>query len=179
MGANGQADLGLLLLRLVVGLLIIGHAVQKSFGWLGGDGLATTATIFDRIGYSPGRLMVLIASITEIVGSLLLILGAVTPIAGSVLVGVMIVACSVHWRFGIWAASRGFELPLILAVSAATLALVGPGRWSVDRLIGLDLPGWVSVVSLVLGCLGAAGLIGLRALRLKIDATRPQANTVH
>ncbi|OYD70580.1 hypothetical protein BDB13_4206 [Rhodococcus sp. OK302] len=45
MDVNGQADAGLLLLLLVVGLLIIGHAVQKPLGWLGGNGLATTATV--------------------------------------------------------------------------------------------------------------------------------------
>lgn len=46
MDVNGQADAGLLLLLLVVGLLITGHAVQKPLGRLGGNGLATTATVF-------------------------------------------------------------------------------------------------------------------------------------
>lgn len=167
MDAKEVADVGLFLLRLVVGMLIIGHAVQKSVGWFGGDGIATTATVFDRIGYSPGRLMVLIASGTEIVGSLLLIVGALTPLAGAVLVGVMIVACSVHWQFGIWAVNRGFELPLTFAVVAATLALTGAGGWSVDDLIGVEFPAWVPLVSLLASCLGAAGLIGIRALRLR------------
>ncbi|WP_181818751.1 DoxX family protein [Rhodococcus sp. AG1013] len=58
------------------GLSIIGHAAQKSFGWLGRVGLSSTAAVFDRLGHSPGRPMVLIASIAEIRGSLLLIVGA-------------------------------------------------------------------------------------------------------
>lgn len=170
------ADCGLLLLRLAVGMLIIGHAVQKSFGWLGGDGLAATSAVFDRVGYRPGRAMVLVAATTEIAGSLFLMAGAFTPLAGAVLVGVMAVACSVHWPFGVWASNRGFELPLTFAIVAAALAMTGAGGWSLDRILGLDYPAWVALVSLLASFLGAMGLVGLRTLRLKSEAERANAS---
>jgi putative oxidoreductase len=166
----GLTDGGLLLLRAVVGLLVIGHAVQKSLGWLGGEGLTATAAVFDRVGYRPGRAMVVLASVTEVAASMLLIAGFVTPVAGAVLVGVMLVACSVHWRFGIWAAQRGFELPLTFGVVAGALALTGGGSLSVDGLLSMDHPGWLAPTSLLAACIGAFGLIGLRRLRLRSEA---------
>ena len=47
-------DLALLVLRLVVGLLFVGHGAQKLFGVFGGGGLQSTAGMFDSIGLRPG-----------------------------------------------------------------------------------------------------------------------------
>ena len=47
-------DLALLVLRLVVGLLFVGHGAQKLFGAFGGGGLEGTAGMFDNIGLRPG-----------------------------------------------------------------------------------------------------------------------------
>jgi len=44
---------GLLVLRLVVGLLFIGHGTQKLFGWFGGDGIAGFAAILGNAGIEP------------------------------------------------------------------------------------------------------------------------------
>ena len=49
-------NLGLLVLRVVVGLLLAGHGAQKLFGWYGGHGLRGTAAFFDQIGLRPGRI---------------------------------------------------------------------------------------------------------------------------
>lgn len=73
----------------------------------------------------------------------------------------------------------GSLLPLTFSVVAATLALTGAGGWSVDGLVGLVFPVWVPVVSLLAGCLGAAGLIGIRALLLRRDTTEPHVSTVN
>ena len=48
-------NLGLLILRLVVGLLFAGHGAQKLFGIWGGHGLKATAGFFEQIGLKPGR----------------------------------------------------------------------------------------------------------------------------
>ncbi|UUW90431.1 DoxX family protein [Nocardioides sp. WV_118_6] len=161
---GASADAGLLVLRVAVGLLVLGHAVQKSLGRLGGDGLAATAAIFDRVGYRPGRPMVVIAAASETVGAVLLIAGLVTPLAGAIVAAVMVVACSVHWPYGVWAAQRGFELPLTFGIAGATLALVGPGRWSLDAAFGIDLPAWSGAAALAVCLAGAAALIAVRAV---------------
>ena len=48
-------DTGLLLARMVFGLLMAAHGSQKLFGWFGGYGLAGTGGSFESLGFRPGR----------------------------------------------------------------------------------------------------------------------------
>lgn len=130
-------DLGLLLLRLIVGGLIFGHGAQKAFGLFGGMGPAGTAPIFESWGLRPGRPLVLLAATCEIVGSALLVLGLGTPLGAAMAMGTLTVAASVSAGNGLWAVKGGCELPLLYAVAAGSLAFTGPGRYSVDRAIDL------------------------------------------
>jgi putative oxidoreductase len=54
-------DTALLILRIVLGLLMIGHAMQKLTGAFGGDGFAKMAAVLDTLGFKPGRLTVAMA----------------------------------------------------------------------------------------------------------------------
>jgi putative oxidoreductase len=55
------------------------------------------------------------------------------------MLSVMIVAAlSVHWKNGIFASANGIEVPLLYAAGAVTLALTGPGLFSLDALLGLE-----------------------------------------
>ena len=54
---------GLLILRVVVGLLLVGHGTQKLFGWFGGHGLEGTGQFFHNLGYRPGRPMAFLAGL--------------------------------------------------------------------------------------------------------------------
>ena len=47
-------DIGLLLLRLAIGLTIAAHGAQILFGWFGGQGLAKTGQLFEALGFQPG-----------------------------------------------------------------------------------------------------------------------------
>ena len=49
-------DTGLLIARVVFGLLMAAHGAQKLFGWFGGYGLAGTGGFFEQLGFRPGRL---------------------------------------------------------------------------------------------------------------------------
>lgn len=150
-------DSGLLLLRLVVGLLIAGHGVQKVSFRLGGSGLAGGTEEFRRDGFRGGRLTALAAGGGQIGAGLFLAAGLLTPAAAMAAMGVMTVASTVKWRNGLWVQNDGYEYPLVLVLVAAVLVLTGPGHWSADHALGLTpWPVWASVAALVLG--PAAGL---------------------
>src|SRR3982750_2666778 len=107
-------DAGLLLARMVLGLLMAAHGAQKAFGWFGGYGLAGTAGFMESLGFRPGRFFAATASGTEIVGGLLLALGLLGPLGPALIVSVMIVAAvTVHWANGVFSQSNGIELPLL------------------------------------------------------------------
>lgn len=131
-------DTGLLILRLALGLLLIGHGSQKLFGVFGGHGLDGTGGFFHSIGFRPGRPMALVAGLSEAGAGLLLALGLLTPLAAAGIVGTLFVAGSVHWKGGLWGQNGGFELPLLYSVAAVAVAFTGPGRYSLDNLVGLD-----------------------------------------
>ncbi len=85
-------DIGLLIIRLVVGLLFVGHGAQKLFGWFGGYGIKGTGGWFESIGIKPGVTMALLAGLTELIGGLLFALGLLTPLAGIMIAGTMVMA---------------------------------------------------------------------------------------
>src|SRR5688572_20157667 len=90
-------SLGLLLLRLVVGLSMAAHGSQKIFGWFGGYGLAGTGGFFEMLGFKPGRTFAFMAGATEITSGLLIALGFLGPVGPALMLSVMIVAAfTVH-----------------------------------------------------------------------------------
>ena len=155
---------GLLVARLVFGLLMAAHGSQKLFGWFGGYGLQGTGGFFEKLGFRPGRFFAGAAGAAEVAGGLLLALGLLGPIGPALIVAVMIVAIvSVHLPHGLFAATNGIEVPLLFAAAAAALALTGPGRYSLDALLGLPLatPG-LAWGALAFGILGGGAHIALR-----------------
>ena len=129
-------NIGLLIIRLVVGLLFVGHGAQKLFGWFGGYGLKGTGGWFESIGMKPGVTMALLAGVAELVGGLLFAFGLLTPLAGIIIAGTMVMAIvRVHGPNGIWATSNGYEYNLTLLAVAVGIALVGPGQYALDAFI--------------------------------------------
>jgi putative oxidoreductase len=132
-------DFGLLALRLAVGGTLVAHGTQKLFGWFGGAGLDKTAAGFERIGFRPGKVNAAAAGLGEAGGGALLATGIGSPGAGAAIAGTMIVASSMHIDNGFFSNKGGFEFPAVLGLSAAALALTGPGTLSVDHLLGQRL----------------------------------------
>jgi putative oxidoreductase len=157
---------GLLLARLVLGVLIAAHGSQKLFGWFGGYGIAGTAGFFEQLGFRPGRLFAVTASLTEVVSGVLLALGLFGPVGPALLLAVMIVAAvSVHWRNGVFAAANGIEVPLLYAAGAVALAFTGYGPFSLDATLGIGYT-WtpaLKAVALAAGVMG--GVVNLLARR--------------
>jgi putative oxidoreductase len=155
-------ELGLLAIRVVIGLLFVGHGTQKLFGWFGGHGLHGTGGFFDSIGMRPGKQHAFIAGLAEAGGGLLFALGLLTPLAAAALIAVMVVAiATVHATNGVWVTNNGYEYNLVLATVAFGVAAIGAGDWSLDSALGLDIAGtgW-GLAALGAGLLGALGAIG-------------------
>ena len=158
-------NIGLLLGRVVIGLVMAAHGAQKLFGWFGGYGLHKTGEFFAYLGFQRGRAFAAAASVTEITAGLLVALGFLGPIGPALIVSVMLVAMvTVHWEHGLFASDNGIEVPLLFATSAVVLALIGYGRYSIDSVLGIAELWTPTLTWLALGA-GAFGAIANLGLR--------------
>jgi putative oxidoreductase len=166
---------GLLVLRIVVGLVFFAHGAQKLFGWWEGPGMPGTKQMLGQIGFRMPGAMASLVAVSEATG-LLLVAGLLTPFVCLVLTAAMIVAIgSVHWRKGFWNMAQGYEFNLVLLSVAVALAATGPGRFSIDHALGWDDnlsgPIWGLAV-LTLAVVGA--LFVLVVMRSRQGATAPE-----
>ena len=158
-------DEALLFLRIVLALLIFGHAAQKLFGWFKGNGIVKHGAIFESFGLRPGNLMVLLAGVTGLAGAALIATGSLTLLGGVMILGTMFVAIAFLFPKGVWGHLGGYEVALSYAVITIAIMVAGPGKYSVDAALGLNYSG---IAMAGLGVLAAA----LGALPLVIQMTR-------
>ena len=138
---NLATDLGLLTLRLTMGGLMAGHGAQKLFGIFGGHGIQGTAGFLETLGLKPGQAWAFLAGTGEFGSGVLMALGFLNPIGPIGVFGPMIMAWTkAHAGKPIWTASGGAELPLAYLTTGTTLALTGPGRFSLDAALDIDIP---------------------------------------
>lgn len=172
---------GLLVLRVVLGLVLAAHGAQKLFGWFGGLGLADFGVMLERLGVRPGWSWAIVSGVVEFVGGLFVVIGFLTPIAALFLAGNLLVAIlTVHLVHGFWNQDGGFEFPVSLLGALVALSLIGPGAASVDAVMHLSLPepaSWlVNVIVVLLGVIGAAAVPRLQAASATVQqGERPQA----
>jgi putative oxidoreductase len=151
-------DVGLLILRLALGLTLAAHGYNKFFG---GGRIPGTARWFESIGMKAGTFQAVVAASTEISAGLGLAAGLLTPIPAAGFVALMFVAAwTVHRPHGFFIINEGWEYVMVLAVGAVAVATVGPGQYSLDWLLfGHNwLDGWAGLLLSVL--LGLGGAIG-------------------
>ncbi|MCC3767764.1 DoxX family protein [Streptomyces sp. UNOC14_S4] len=127
-------SLGMLLLRLMLGLIMMANGTQKLFGWFGGGGVEGTGKAFTQLGYPAGKAMGIVAGLSEGLGGAGVFLGLLTPLAAAAVLGTMINALWVTWDGGFFL-PKGVEFTLLVAVSATAIALTGPGRYAVDHYL--------------------------------------------
>ena len=121
------ADVTLGLLRIVAGLLFMQHGVQKLFGWLEGHG---PVELFSLMG---------LAGILETFGGLLIVIGLFTRPVAFVLAGQMAVAYFMaHLPQGFWPILNGGELAALYSFTFLYFSSVGPGAFSVDRMMNRE-----------------------------------------
>jgi putative oxidoreductase len=159
-------DIALLLLRVVVGLLFVGHGSQKLFGGFGGVGLAGMAGWLGSLGMRPAGFWALMAGLSEAGGGVLLALGLLSPLGTLGITAAMLVAIvTAHWG-RLWAAKNGMELPLVYLIATTSIALAGPGAYSLDSAFGIALP-------MPLTWLGGLALVGLGVATALGSARQP------
>ena len=169
-------DVGLLILRVVIGCLFVGHGTQKLFGWFGGNGRQGTGKMFGSLGYPWPNQMALLAGTTEAGAGAMFALGLATPLAAAGLIGVMINAVfAVHGKNGLWITKGGFEYNLVLSAAALAVAWTGPGHLSIDELIAWYPPRPIAgAFALGLGALGAAAILALRSPQVAEEPARQE-----
>jgi putative oxidoreductase len=165
--------LGLLILRLVLGLTVAAHGAQKLFGWWGGTGMKGWTAAMTRMRIRPAMPWAWMSALAELVGGLMVAIGFLNPLGSFALAGSMLVAIAlVHWPKGFWTTKGGYEFNLLIVAAAATVAIAGPGAYSLDSAVGIHLP---EPVILIVGTLatiaGVAVAVGTRA---PAEATKPQ-----
>jgi putative oxidoreductase len=160
-------DAGLLLIRVAIGAIMAAHGAQKLFGWFGGHGLAGTGGWLETMGFRPARLHAAVNGLAEFSGGLLLAVGLITPLGAAAVAGVMLVAiATVHWSNGFFNHAGGYEFNLLIVATAIALALIGPGKISIDHLAGWTLagPAW-GLVAVAISVVAATSVLALRARR--------------
>ena len=159
---NMDLELPLLIIRIALGLTLAAHGYNKFFK---GGKIEGTGRWFDSMGMRPGKAHAFLAACGEIGSGLFLAMGFLTSFAALGFVGLMSVAYwTVHSKNGFMIINEGWEYVFILAISAITVAMIGPGNWSVDHKIGWDneLDGYTGLlVSAGGGVLAALMLLGI------------------
>lgn len=145
-----MGNLAALVLRVALGGLMAGHGAQKAFGSFGGPGMESTAGFMEMLGLRPGRRWAAMAALSELGGGILTLLGFLNPLGPLGVIGSMSMATTkAHWGKPIWVSSGGAELPVTNMAAAVVLMLNGPGRYSLDRIFGIRLPGLLAPLGLL------------------------------
>lgn len=164
----------LLILRLVLGTAMAAHGAQKLFGWFGGYGLAGTGGYMESLGFRPGVRFALAAGLTEFVGGLLFAAGLLGPVGPALMLSVMLVAIlTVHKSHGFFAMTNGIELPVLYITGALAVAFTGPGRFSLDQVLGLTrhFDQTIVWIALAVGVVGAVANLSVRHLPEPVSKT--------
>jgi putative oxidoreductase len=148
-GGERVNDSAALLVRLVQGSLLAGHGVQKLFGHFEGPGLEGTTGFMEMLGLRPGRPWAVLAGLSEFGGGVLTVLGLLNPLGPiGVIASMSMATATAHRGKPIWVTEGGAELPVTNTAVSTALILNGPGKYSLDRALGIRLPAWLAPLGL-------------------------------
>jgi putative oxidoreductase len=124
-------EMGIAILRVVVGIVFLAHGYQKLFD----IGINGVTHMFHGVGIPQAHIAAIVVSLVEFLGGIALILGIGTRWAAALLAVNMAVAIAkVHLHNGLFSSKGGFEFPLTLLAACVAIALGGPGSFAVGGL---------------------------------------------
>jgi putative oxidoreductase len=161
-------DVALLLLRLWLGTVMLAHGINH------GRSIGGTARWFAAKGFRRPRLNAKLSAAGELAIGMGVASGLLTPFVAAGLITTMTVAFgSIHRFAGFFVFKRpdeGYEYVVTLSVAALALAVIGPGRASLDAAVGLTIDGWAGFL------IGLAGVV-LGVAQLAAFWHRPERTT--
>ena len=137
-GRRGTQHLGLLLLRVGLGVVLGAHGLQKLFGWWGGSGVTGFKNSLSDVGYQHADILAYVSAGGEIVAGVLLVLGLFTPVAAAGALAFLIngllatISARPHSHSFSFFLPDGHEYQITLIVLAVAVILCGPGRYGFD-----------------------------------------------
>jgi putative oxidoreductase len=124
-------QLGIAILRVVVGILFLAHGAQKLFVL----GFGNVSHMFASLGIPQPYLAAIVVTLVEFVGGILLVLGLGTRWAAILLAIEMAVAIGkVHLHNGLFINKGGYEYALVMLAATLALALAGSGSPALERI---------------------------------------------
>ncbi len=141
-GRRGTQHLGLLVLRVGLGVVLGAHGLQKLFGWWGGQGVTGFKNSLSDVGYQHADILAYVSAGGEIVAGVLLVLGLFTPVAAAGALAFLIngllatVSARPHSHTFSYFLPDGHEYQITLIVMAVAVILAGPGRYGLDARRG-------------------------------------------
>ena len=119
--------LALVILRVVLGAVMIGHGSHKVFGHLHDfSGFVSSLGIPAWLGY--------VSAFVEFVGGIFVILGLLTRCFSiAIFIDLCVAIAKVHWKHG-FMGNGGYEFPLALCAIAFALIFFGAGPISLDAI---------------------------------------------
>jgi putative oxidoreductase len=137
-GRRGTQHLGLLVLRVGLGVVLGAHGLQKLFGWWGGHGMTGFKSSLADAGYHHADILAYVSAGGEIVSGALLVLGLFTPVAAAGALACLIngllaaISAKPHSHNFSFFLPGGHEYQITLIVVAIAVILCGPGRYGLD-----------------------------------------------
>ncbi|OBH47472.1 hypothetical protein A5690_01380 [Mycobacterium intracellulare] len=164
-GRRGTQHLGLLVLRVGLGVVLAAHGLQKLFGWWGGSGVTGFRNSLSDVGYQHADILAYVSAGGELVAGVLLVLGLFTPLAAAGALAFLIngllatVSARPHTHTFSYFLPEGHEYQITLIAVAAAVILCGPGRYGLDARRGwAHRPFIGSFVALLAGIAAGIGV---------------------
>jgi putative oxidoreductase len=172
--SDRDRDHAALALRAAIGPMLMVHGGNKVFG---AGGLEGTTGWFESLGLRPAAVHARMAAATEIGAGALITLGLANPLPSAAVVGLMATAAATdHRGKGFFVFKGGWEYTAVVAAAATALAVLGNGKWSADRLLGLKSRSGAGAAlgAATLGLMSAAALL---ATTYRPNAEQPDPST--